>query len=359
MKTKYRMIGLMSGSSLDGVDLACCDFSFQNEKWEYQILCGETIPYPEMWQARLQDLHKQAIEIFPKTHAFYGRYLGKLVQEFIQKNKLVVDAIASHGHTIFHQPQLGFTAQIGDGAAIAAETNLPVISDFRNMDIALGGQGAPLVPIGDQLLFSEYDACLNLGGISNISFTQLDQTKAFDISPCNSVLNLLANSLGQPYDDKGRMAASGTINQELLAALNGLDYYQQKGAKSLGREWISETIYPLLQQFSDLSEVDLLATFTNHIAFQISETINRFSLKSVLVTGGGAFNDYLIHQIQEKVEAKISIPSSELVQFKEALIFAFLGVLRISNQINVLASATGAKRDQVSGALHGNFNSLI
>lgn len=349
----------MSGSSMDGVDLAYCVFSRQGANWVYEIHCAETIAYSDMWLARLQDLPQQSMELLPKTNAFYGRYLGQLINQFIAKNKLQVDLIASHGHTIFHQPEAGFTLQIGDGAAIAAETNLPVVSDFRNMDIALGGQGAPLVPMGDILLFSEYEACLNLGGISNISFSKLDKTLAFDISPCNSILNTMANQLGRAYDDAGKMAASGTCQEDLLEALNQLSYYQKKGAKSLGREWIQAEFWPVLKNFSSLNEIDILATFSQHIATQIAACLHEYAIGKVLVTGGGAFNTFLIQQIQEKIKVKLVIPKTELVQYKEALIFAFLGLQRLGNEINVLASVTGAKRDHVSGALHGNFASLL
>ena len=355
----YQVIGLMSGSSLDGVDVACCQFQWDGQAWQYQILAGKTYPYSDMWVARLQQLPLQGIEIFPKTHAFYGRYLGELVKQFLHETELTADFVASHGHTIFHQPAAGFTAQIGDGAAISAVCGLPVVCDFRSMDLALGGQGAPLVPIGDKLLFGDFDACLNLGGISNISYKVGDKVLAYDISPCNLVFNHLAQALGQPYDNKGIMAKSANKDAELETGLNQLPYYQLKGAKSLGQEWVNQHIWPLLAKFDHLSELEAMATLSSHISFQISQVIKEAGIKSVLVTGGGAFNEFLIEQIREKSGADIHIPASELVQFKEALIFAFLGVLRISNQNNVLCSVTGSKRDHVAGALYGNFNSLI
>lgn len=349
----------MSGSSLDGVDVACCQFQWDGQAWQYKILAGKTYPYSDMWVARLQQLPLQSIEIFPKTHAFYGRYLGELVKQFIQETNVEADFVASHGHTIFHQPAAGFTAQIGDGAAIAAVCGLPVVCDFRSMDLALGGQGAPLVPIGDQLLFGDFDACLNLGGISNISYKVGDKVLAYDISPCNLVFNHLAQALGQPYDNKGKMAQSANKDANLLAALNLLPFYEKKGAKSLGQEWVNQYIWPLVAEHGHLSELEVMATLSAHISFQISKVIKEAGIKRVLVTGGGAFNDFLIEQIKENSGAEIHIPASELVQFKEALIFAFLGVLRISNQNNVLCSVTGSKRDHVGGALYGNFNSLI
>ncbi len=359
MKENYRVIGLMSGSSLDGVDVACCDFWWKENSWQYKVIEGKTYPYSEMWMARLQQLPQQSLEVFPKTHAFYGRYLGQLVNQFLQETKLTADFVASHGHTIFHQPMAGFTAQIGNGAAISAICGLPVVSDFRSMDIALGGQGAPLVPIGDQLLFGEYEACLNLGGISNISYKNNNKVAAYDISPCNLVLNKMAQILGQPYDNRGMLAKSAEPNLELVNQLNALAYYQQSGAKSLGIEWVNQHIWPIIDQFKQLNELEILASLSKHISFQISLVINEQQIKSVLVTGGGAFNDYLIQQIQENISAKLIIPELELVQFKEALIFAFLGVLRICNQNNVLCTVTGSNKDHVGGALYGNFNLLI
>ncbi len=349
----------MSGSSLDGVDVACCQFHWDGQAWQYQILEGKTYPYSDMWVARLQQLPQQSIEIFPKTHAFYGRYLGNLVKQFLQETSLQADFVASHGHTIFHQPGAGFTAQIGDGAAISAICGLPVVCDFRSLDLALGGQGAPLVPIGDQLLFGDFDACLNLGGISNIYYKVGDKVLAYDISPCNLVFNQLAQALGQPYDNKGAMAKGAEKDEALVAALNALPYYQQVGAKSLGQEWLNQHIWPLVAEHGHLDELELMASFSAHISFQIAKVINEAGLKRVLTTGGGAYNDFLMEQIKENCTADVHIPASELVQFKEALIFAFLGVLRISNQNNVLCSVTGSQRDHVGGALYGNFNSLI
>jgi anhydro-N-acetylmuramic acid kinase len=204
----YQVIGLMSGSSMDGVDLACCEFSNKDNNWEYRIIAAETIPYDEKWRVRLSQLYKQPIDLYAKTDAFFGRYLGILIKNFIQKHQIKPQLVASHGHTIFHQPLAGFTAQIGDGAAISAMCGLPVVNGFRNMDLAFGGQGAPLVPVGDKFLFPKEEACLNLGGIANISFSKDDKIKAFDISPCNIVMNRIARWLGQSFDAEGRIAAT-------------------------------------------------------------------------------------------------------------------------------------------------------
>ena len=359
MQENFRVIGVMSGTSMDGVDLACCEFRKQDGHWNYTIQAAQTFPYDEKWRNRLSLLYQQFIEVYPKTHAYYGRYLGQLINEFIDRNQLQVDFISSHGHTIFHQPQAGFTAQIGDGAAISAETGLPVVCDFRSMDIALGGQGAPLVPIGDQLLFSQYEACLNLGGIANISFANSQGVQAFDICPCNIVLNRVARWLGQAYDDKGRIAASADSEDALLAKLEELPFYKIQGAKSLGREWINDSFWPIIKSFPNLGEPEKMATLSQHIANQIVQVIHKYNLQKILITGGGAFNLHLLDLIKKQTNAELIVPDDSIVNFKEALIFAFLGVLRINNQTNVLSSVTGSKHNHIAGALYGNFNKLI
>ncbi len=347
----------MSGTSMDGVDITFCEFIYENNKWTFDIKEAKTIPYDNNWTVRLSQLHKQPIHLYPKTDAFYGRYLGKITKQFIDENNLEVDFISSHGHTIFHQPENGFTAQIGCGAGINAETNLPVINNFRTIDVQLGGQGAPLVPIGDKYLFSEYNACLNLGGFANISFKET--SKAFDICPCNMVMNLLANEIDLPFDNEGEIAANGIINNELLLAFNNIDFYKKQGAKSLGIEWVNNQFLPILNGFENILLADKMATLSEHIAMQIAAVLNTNNIESVLVTGGGAFNSVLINNIQNKTKTEIIIPNSKIINFKEALIFAFLGVLRIRNENNILKTVTGAKTDSMGGALYGNFSKLI
>jgi anhydro-N-acetylmuramic acid kinase len=353
----YKVIGMMSGTSLDGVDIAYCEFEFNN-KWQYKIIQAETIPYNNTWLIRLKELHKQPAFIFPKTDAFYGKYLGQLANDFIKKYQLEVDFISSHGHTIFHQPDNGFTAQIGSGANIYAETGITTINDFRVVDVALGGQGAPLVPIGDDLLFNDFDACLNLGGFSNISFKKENHRIAFDISPCNIILNPIANLLGLEYDDEGHVASEGTVNELLLNKLNDLSYYQKEAPKSLGIEWVIENIWPVVNQF-ETSPNDLLATLSKHIAQQIIEVTQKNNLKNILTTGGGAFNKHLIDEINLNTNSKLFVPDKSLINFKEALIFAFLGVLRFTNHINCHSIVTGAKTNSISGCIWGNTNKKL
>ncbi|AZA51602.1 anhydro-N-acetylmuramic acid kinase [Chryseobacterium sp. G0201] len=339
-------IGLMSGTSLDGLDICYATFE-KKETWSFLIIKAETIPYPKNWEDKLRNsIHLSAEELL-ELHSEYGFYLGKLTQNFIQKFDLQnIDLIASHGHTVFHQPQKKFTLQIGDGRAIKLETHLPVIYDFRSQDVLMGGNGAPLVPIGDELLFSQYDACLNLGGFSNISLKINDKRIAFDIAPVNIVLNKLVQKFNKNFDENGDLSKTGSINKELLLKLNSLDFYKQFHPKSLGIEWCNENIFSL---FENIEIIDVLATFTEHVAQQISKVINENKLKNILFTGGGTYNTYLIEKIKEKTTAEIIIPEREIIDYKEALIFAFMGVLRLNNEINVLASATGSSFDHSSG----------
>ncbi|MFC3161177.1 anhydro-N-acetylmuramic acid kinase [Chryseobacterium arachidis] len=341
-------IGLMSGTSLDGLDICLARFE-KKETWNFEILNAETVPYEKNLEEQLRNSIYLSAEELMELHSEYGFYLGKTVKNFISKHQPEkIDLIASHGHTVFHQPQKKFTLQIGDGRAIKLETGLPVIYDFRTQDVLMGGNGAPLVPIGDELLFSEYDACLNLGGFSNISLKIDQQRIAFDIAPVNIILNKLVQKFNKNFDENGDLARMGTINEALLLELNSLPFYQQSHPKSLGIEWCNENVFPL---FKDIETVDLLATFTEHIAQQISKIFNKNKLKNVLFTGGGTYNQYLIEKIRSKTDTEIIIPEKDIIEYKEALIFAFMGVLRLNKEINVLASATGSSHDHSSGIM--------
>jgi len=349
---QYKVIGVMSGTSLDGVDIAFCIFKFDNKKWSYQIVRSATYPYDAPWQQRLQTLETKTASEFAKTHADYGHYLGKLIAKFITDYKIKPDFVASHGHTIFHQTDKHFTAQIGDGAAISAETGLPVVCDFRSMDVALGGQGAPLVPIGDKLLFADYDYCLNLGGISNISYEKDTERIAFDICPVNMGLNYLAQKISQPFDNNGDIARSGIMNAKLLAELNNLPFYGSNPPKSLGKEWFLSSFLPVLEK-STISVADKLRTVVEHIALQIRQNVPQADdSKKLLLTGGGALNSFLVERIKSNVAVEVCIPDIETINYKEALIFAFLGVLRLRKEINCLQSVTGALNDNIGGAVY-------
>jgi anhydro-N-acetylmuramic acid kinase len=344
----FHAIGLMSGTSLDGLDICFVKFE-KHDFWRFEIIKAETVSYSENLYNQLKKAIDLPAEQLLQLHSEYGFFLGKTVKRFIEKYELNnVDLIASHGHTVYHQPQNKFTLQIGDGRAVKLETGIPVVYDFRSQDVLMGGNGAPLVPIGDELLFSEYDACLNLGGFSNISLRSAGKRIAFDIAPVNIILNKLAQDLGKDFDESGNLARNGNINEELLSALNALPFYHQSHPKSLGVEWCNENIFPRLENVDSL---DALATITEHAAHQISEVINNNQLTNNLVTGGGTYNDYLIEKIRNKTQAEIIIPEKEIIDYKEALIFALMGVLKLNNEINVLASATGSPYNHSSGIL--------
>lgn len=359
----YRVIGIMSGSSMDGVDLAYCEFSEQNGNWSYAIHAAETIPYEMKWRNRLSQLYKQTAMIYAKTDAYYGRYLGDLVNGFIHKHRIHADFISSHGHTVFHSPSEGYTSQIGHGAFIHAATGLPVVSDFRTTDVALGGEGAPLVPIGDKYLFGEYGFCLNLGGFANITANSNGNMHAFDIAPCNIVLNRTARLLELEFDENGNQAAQGTIEPNLLADLNAIEFYTLPWPKSLNREWINKAFWTVAKNYR-IPPQDKLATLCEHIAMQIAASIREISRhyevnnQKLLVTGGGAFNKFLIQKLEQHCAMQVHVPDEVTVNFKEALIFAFLGVLRMSQKNNCLSSVTGADTDNTGGAMFGKFNQI-
>lgn len=347
---KYNIIGLMSGTSLDGVDIAYCHFTFENEKWNYKIISAETFGYDENWKKKLSDAINYSDQKLVELNKEYGLFLGKLAASFISKNKFPVDFVSSHGHTIFHQPEKKLTLQIGNGVEIAAACGVPVVCDFRSADVALGGQGAPLVPIGDKLLFSGYEFCLNLGGFANISFDRNDKRIAFDICPVNIILNRYANILGKPYDENGMIASGGVINKVLFSDLNELGFYSLYPPKSLGREWVEKNMIPLIEK-NRISTEDILRTLCEHIAWQISRVLNSEKKGKVLVTGGGAYNYYLVSKLQALTSSQLLIPDKLTIEYKEALIFAFLGLLRMNGQNNCLASVTGASRDHSSGVI--------
>ncbi len=354
----FNAIGLMSGSSLDGVDLCYVEFRFDEGRWKYFNILGETIAYSESWKHRLLHASKDNAEVFCKADVDYGHYLGNIVKGFISKNLLKVDFIASHGHTIFHQPNNRFTTQIGDGASIYAITGIKTISDFRNVDIALGGQGAPLVPIGDRDLFDGYSVFLNLGGIANMSVQDASGVvSAFDISPCNMPLNMLCEKyFGESYDKDGHHAMQGKLDAPLLNTLQQLNYFGLQPPKSLGREFMLREYYPIVDS-ALCSPEDKLFTVVTHLSVEISKAINKFAstleTKNILTTGGGVYNSFLLASIQTLCNYPIIVPSPEIIEFKEALIFAYLGLLRINGKANALSSVTAASRDNIGGAIWG------
>lgn len=353
-KTFYA-IGLMSGTSLDGLDIAWCRFDLIKNRWSFKILEASTLPYSTTWRSKLLEAPHLTASALLALHADYGHWLGTVCKQFIKKHKIKkLDCIASHGHTIFHQPDKSFTFQLGDGNAIYAETNVPVVSDFRSLDVQLGGQGAPLVPVGDSLLFDAYTICLNIGGIANLSMEKRGKRIAYDICFANMGLNYLANKLNLPFDANGTLAASGQLNEFLLQKLNSFYEPFKANRPSLAREHFESGLSALLNHDS-VPLADRLHTFTECIAQQIGLAIPSKSKQKVLVTGGGARNGFLISRLTHHLQKKgtVEIPNHQIIDFKEALVFAFLGVLRKQNKINVLRSVTGASRDSSSGILTG------
>lgn len=354
----YNVIGLMSGSSLDGLDIAYTRLTEISGKWSYEIMEAECVPYPAGLAADLKRANTLPVPAFLRLHTGYGHYLAQEVNAFIERNHLQhkVHFIASHGHTVWHEPSAKTTSQIGDGAAIAAHTLLPVISDLRSMDIALGGQGAPIVPVADQLLFADYDFCLNIGGIANVTINGQEPV-AFDICPANQLLNYFAAKQNKEYDDKGAMARSGNNQESVLEKVNEVAFYHYPTPKSLHNGFVTEEVLP---HFADLdNHSDALHTAARHIAVQIAKAIlpyqHPLQTQKMLVTGGGAFNDFLVEVLKEELDKngtmELVIPDEQTIKHKEAVAMALIGTLRWREEINVLHTVTGAQRSSSGGAM--------
>ncbi len=353
----------MTGTSMDGLDIAYCHFHVEAGKWSHEVKCADCIPHPKKWKLRLENLVLQNAVTYLKTDTFFGHYIGNTINEFIAKNELEgdIDYIASHGQTIFHQPEKLLTSQIGDGAAIAAVTGIPTVCNFRTVDVALGGQGAPIAPIGDLHLYPGYDFFLNLGGIVNIAARTTKGMIAYDISGCNLLLNKFAEGLGHEFDQDGVLARSGMVDYALLEELNNSWYFEKEYPKSLSAGWVSKIILPMFRKH-DIPTEDKLATVVEHIAFQVSKNVdiichNENIVKSpdlkMLVTGGGAFNSFLIERMQDRAPSiQIETPDEVTIKFKEAVIMAFIGILRVRGEVNCLSSVTGANRDSIGGELY-------
>jgi anhydro-N-acetylmuramic acid kinase len=355
----YNVIGIMSGSSLDGLDIAFVKLDENRGKWSFEIEYAECLPYSAEWTAKLKRADEMPVGDFLKLHTTYGRYIGEQVNNFIERNSIhhKVHFIASHGHTVFHEPHNDTTCQIGDGAAIAAVTGLPIISDLRSLDVALGGQGAPIVPIGDKLLFSEYTHWLNIGGIANVTIRKGEELLAFDICPANQILNTLAGKLNKSMDEGGEIARSGLLLIDVLAQMNTQEYYEKNGPKSLSNEAAVALVFPTLLE-SKHSVADMLHTMVRHIAEQVAKACKTNSIehaeKKMLITGGGAFNTYLVEEIQKQLTPlgiSVHVPDEKVVKYKEALVMALIGALRWREECNVLSSVTGASKDSIGGAL--------
>ena len=348
-QNNYNVIGVMSGTSLDGIDLAYVNFKFA-ESWSYKIMASGTVPYPEKWQKKLAEAVNYDDSSLDHLDVEYTHFLAQVISKFLVENDIFeTSVICSHGHTVKHEPENGFTLQIGNLPVLASLTGHNIVCDFRVQDVELGGQGAPLVPIGDELLFGQYDYCLNLGGFANISTKPNGKRLAYDICAVNTVLNSLAQKMGMSYDKDGEIAASGKVIPELREELQKIPFYGLRPPKSLGIEWVNKYIFPLLEPYENVPS--LLRTYTEHAAEMITNELRGSSEEKMLITGGGAFNRFLIAEIQKRTQTQIIIPSAEVVNYKEALIFAFLGILKLRGENNVLSSVTGASKDHSSGKI--------
>ncbi len=354
----YKVIGLMSGSSLDGLDIVFAELQEIAGNWNYEIVAADCIEYDEAWQDKLRLATEMNARDYQLLHADYGRFIGLKINEFIEANnlQLKINLVSSHGHTTFHLPEKKMTHQLGDGAAIASVTRLPVVSDLRALDVAFGGQGAPIVPMGEKLLFPDYNYFLNIGGIANLSVRSENEIIAFDIGAANRILNMLAGEKSLPYDDEGNLSAAGKIHDGLLEKLNSLEYYTLNYPKSLANSFGTDTVFPIIKSFAINTE-DALATYTEHLSIQIKNSLHQFAKEekqNIFITGGGAFNTFLIERMKqylEEINFEIHIPPVDVVKYKEALIMALLGILRWREQYTVLASVTGAVRNSIGGAL--------
>ena len=351
-KSNYKVIGVMSGTSLDGIDLVYVNFVYKNS-WRYKILKAETVPYPLNWQETLSAAIDYSDGRLEELNKKYTNFLSEIISRFIENHQIKnIELVCSHGHTIKHEPENNYTLQIGNLPELAYLSGQTVICDFRVQDVQLGGQGAPLVPIGDQLLFSDYKYAVNLGGFANISTEKNDERIAYDICAVNTVINYYAKKLGKEFDESGKLAASGELNKNLLKELNNIAFYNQKPPKSLGIEWVNAKILPILEKYED-NIPDILHTYTLHVAQQISKALDDNAESKVLMTGGGTFNNFLIRLLKKESKCHFTIPSNEIINYKEALIFGLLGVLKLRNEVNVLKSVTGAKKDHSSGVMYG------
>ncbi len=353
--TVYEMIGLMSGTSLDGLDIAHVRFHLSDSSNpSFELLHSKTMPYSDSILQQLTQIDQLTLTSVMLLDKAIGRFYADEINRFLKENEISknqIDAIASHGQTILHQPANGITLQLGCGTTLAFHTGIKVVNDFRTKDVVAGGQGAPLVPIGDFDLFKDKaDAFLNIGGFTNVSFKKDAEIVAFDVTPGNLPLNKLAASKGLPYDKDGELARSGDINFFLLDLLNTLPYYTQEAPKSLGTEWLEEHFYPLIKFDKEIE--NNLRTLTEHIGNQVGNALNHTGATTVFVTGGGAKNAFLMERIRSYFNGELIVPDATLIDFKEALIFAYLGALYLHGKPNALCSVTGAQRNTSGGILH-------
>ena len=340
----------MSGSSLDGVDLCLISFK-KDQSWDFKVIKYVQLSLSEELRKRLKNSENLNAREIHELDIDYGFWLGNQIKTFLA-NDSGVKVIGIHGHTVFHDPKKNLSIQIGNGEVISHVTGLPTVDTFRIKDILHGGQGAPLVPIGDCLLFPDFQAWVNLGGIANITVKKEKGIMAWDIAPCNQVLNFLAGKLGHEYDKNGTIAASGHLLDEWLNELEKPAFFHQTPPKSLDNQWVKQHLITDLPT----NTPDALHTYCFFLSKQIHQAVKRFSSPStkILFTGGGANNLFLIDQIKKQLSPsfQVIVPDKIIIDYKEAIIFGFLGLLRFLNQRNVLGEATGSNSDTISGVLH-------
>ncbi|TRX63545.1 anhydro-N-acetylmuramic acid kinase [Carboxylicivirga sp. M1479] len=353
IKNSYCCVGAMSGTSLDGLDLLVCELTYTQKKWSYTFIKCCTIAYSKTWLERLKTAPSLSGRALLLLHRQYGTWMGEAINSFLQDESIKPDLIASHGHTVFHEPDLNLNFQVGDGNMVAAQTGIQTVSDFRSLDVCLNGQGAPLVPVGDAHLFSNYSACVNIGGFANVSCQENDKRIAWDMCPVNYVVNRLVADKGLQMDKGGEVGRKGVVLPQLLQELNDLSYYQLDAPKTLSQEWVDKYFWKLIHASSHHALEDIIRTCYEHFSIVISHDLNNLVPDgSVLFTGGGVKNTFLIQLIAEKYTGNVSVPNEQLIDYKEALVFALLGVLRLRSEVNCWQSVTGADTDSCSGVIN-------
>jgi anhydro-N-acetylmuramic acid kinase len=377
-RDSLRIIGLISGTSVDGVDAVFAEFSGPPERPEIRQLGFLTAPYDESLRREILAVSggdvRSAQELSRLDHAVgdaFGRAALAVLAE-AGKTPDDLDLVGSHGQTILHDPARGETWQVGEPSRIAAATGAVVVADFRRADMAVGGQGAPLVPLFDTLVFREPDhgrVLLNIGGIANLTVLPAGHGTsgvfAFDTGPGNVLIDEFVRHATEgrtSYDDGGRLAAAGRVDEELLAGFMEHPYFYEKPPKSTGREvfgaaFVALTMGEWVRGGERLE--DLVATLTEFTALSIAESIKvyvrpRADVSEVLVSGGGIHNDTMMKRITEELE-DFQVRTLETVGFssdaKEALAFALLARETVAGRAGNVVGATGASSPVVLGSI--------
>ena len=346
---KFNVIGIMSGTSCDGLDIAYCSYWMDNGKWQYELINKSFTPYDPVMSEKLLKSSKLSSYDLKKLDIELGELISTNILSLIKNHSIKPFLISSHGHTVLHNPAEKITLQIGNPLIISNKTKIKVITNFRELDVLTGGQGAPLVPYGDKHLFSENDYCINIGGIVNISNLKSKIITAYDVCPANIILNKYSRAMGLEYDKNGSIASKAKKINSLFNKLNNLGYYNIDGPKSLDIDLIEKEFFPLLKGYA---HEDILCTTIHHIAYQINKSLGSKN-NNVLLTGGGVFNTFLLKKIKSynKLNNNFIVPNSDIVSFKEAIIFGYLGLLRYLNYENISKTVTGSKNSSSSGTI--------